>query len=302
MSRQLTLNINTSMNEINVTPAATFTPATSNLDYSVETVSLLTPEGEASGWMANRRTDTKAVLGVCTERYTLVQNSSLIETVETAFADNKLGDFTRKAHVVRDGARVYVQYDFKNQLVKLPKVGDDLGLRLILNNSFDRSCRVSFEMGILRLVCTNGLKTLQEEFSLTQKHSDKLDVSRLVDVVAGAVEGFKESTKVFSRLADRPVKHEQGYAILDNLTKAKVIADRNVDKVKIIWNDPSHREDKSRNLWSLYNAVTQFTSHQVEPTSYELAQRINRGTLVALNKASLVEADFKKLTTAVANN
>lgn len=157
-------------------------------------------------------------------------------------------------------------------------------------------------MGILRLVCTNGLKTLQEEFSLTQKHSDKLDVSRLVDVVAGAVEGFKDSTKLFSRLADRPVKHEQGYAILDNLTKAKVIADRNVDKVKIIWNDPSHREDKSRNLWSLYNAVTQFTSHQVEPTSYELAQRINRGTLVALNKASLVEADFKKLTTAVANN
>ena len=299
----MTLNTNTSlMNEINVTPEAAFIPATSNLDYSVETVSLLTPEGQHSGWMANRRTDTKAVLGVCTERYTLVQNSSLIETVETAFADNKLGDFTRKAHVVRDGARVYVQYDFKNQLVKLPKVGDDLGLRLILNNSFDRSCRVSFEMGILRLVCTNGLKTLQEEFSLTQKHSDKLDVSRLVDVVAGAVEGFKESTKLFTRLADRPVKHEQGYAILDNLTKAKVIADRNVDKVKIIWNDPSHREDKSRNLWSLYNAVTQFTSHQVEPTSYELAQRINRGTLVALNKASLVEADFKKLTTAVANN
>ena len=82
---------------------------------------------------------------------------------------------------------------------------------------------------------------------------------------------------------------------VDNLTKAKVIADRNVDKVKIIWNDPSYREDKNRNLWALYNAVTQFTSHQVEPTSYELAQRINRGTLVALNKASLVEADFKRL-------
>ena len=252
--------------------------------------------------MANRRTDTKAVLGVCTERYTLVQNSSLIETVEAAFADNKLGEFSRKAYVERDGARVYVQYDFKNQLVKLPKVGDELGLRLTLNNSFDRSCRVSFEMGMLRLVCTNGLKSLSNEFCLTQKHSDKLDVSRLVDVVSGAVEGFKDSTSVFSRLAERAIKHDQGYSILDNLTKAKVIADRNVDKVKLIWNDPSHREDKSRNLWSLYNAVTQFTSHQVEPTSYELAQRINRGTLVALNKASLVEADFKKLTTAVANN
>lgn len=300
----MTLNTNTSlMNEINVTPEETsFTPATDKLDYSVETVSLLTPEGQHSGWMANRRTDTKAVLGVCTERYTLVQNSSLIETVEAAFADNKLGEFSRKAYVERDGARVYVQYDFKSQLVKLPKVGDELGLRLTLNNSFDRSCRVSFEMGMLRLVCTNGLKSLSNEFCLTQKHSDKLDVSRLVDVVSGAVEGFKDSTSVFSRLAERAIKHDQGYSILDNLTKAKVIADRNVDKVKLIWNDPSHREDKSRNLWSLYNAVTQFTSHQVEPTSYELAQRINRGTLVALNKASLIEADFKKLTTAVANN
>jgi hypothetical protein len=218
-----------------------------------------------------------------------------MDTVENAFADNKLGEFTRKEYSMRDGARVYVQYDFKNQLVKLPKVGDDLGLRLILNNSFDRTCRVSFEMGILRLVCTNGLKTLQDEFSLTQKHSDKLDVSRLVDVVAGAVEGFKESTSVFSRLADRSIKQDQGHTILDKLTKAKVIADRNTDKIKIIWNDPSHREDKNRSLWSLYNAVTQFTSHQVEPTSYELAQRINRGTLVALNKASLIEAEFKKL-------
>ena len=107
----MTLNTNTSlMNEINVTPEETsFTPATDKLDYSVETVSLLTPEGQHSGWMANRRTDTKAVLGVCTERYTLVQNSSLIETVEAAFADNKWGEFSLMAYVERDGARVYVQ-------------------------------------------------------------------------------------------------------------------------------------------------------------------------------------------------
>lgn len=215
------------------------TSASSRLDYTVETVPLLTPEGKESGWMGNRRTDNKSILGVCTERYTLVQNQSLTDTVEQAFADNKLGEYTRRAYVMREGARVFVQYDFKSQLVKVPKVGDDLGLRLILNNSFDRSCRVSFEMGALRLVCSNGLKTLQDEFSLTQKHSDKLDVSRLVDVVRNAVDGFKDSTKLFARLAERTIKHEQGHSILDSLTKAKVIADRNVDKVKIIWNDPA---------------------------------------------------------------
>lgn len=266
-----------------------------SLDYTVETVKLLTPEGNDSGWLGNRRTDTKQVLGICTDRYALVQNQTLVDTVENAFADNGLGNFERKAHVMRDGARVYVQYDFKNHLVKLPKVGDDLGLRLILNNSFDRSCRVSFEMGVLRLACLNGLKTLQDEYSITQKHSDNLDVAKLVDVVKGSIDAFGKSTEVFGRLAEISINNDQGNSILESLQKRKVIADRNVDKVKILWNGPKRTEDKDRNLWTLYNAITEFTTHQVEPTSYELAQRINKGSLHILHRAALIDSEFNKL-------
>lgn len=265
------------------------------LDYSVETIPLLTPDGQASGWLGNRRTDTKQVLGVCTERYSLVQNKPLIETVENAFADNGLGNFERKSYVMRDGARVYVQYDFKNQLTKLPKVGDDIGMRLTLHNSFDRSCRVSFEMGMLRLVCTNGMKTLGDEYSITQKHSDNLDMAKLVDVIKGSIQGFNRGTEVFARLAERSIANDEGNVILDNLTKRKVIAERNVDKIKILWNGPKRPEDKARNLWNLYNAITEFTTHQIEPTSYELAARINKGSLHALNRATLIEGEFKKL-------
>jgi hypothetical protein len=266
------------------------------LDYSVETVPLLTPDGQATGWLGNRRTDTKQVLGVCTERYSLVQNKPLIETVENAFADNGLGNFERKSYVMRDGARVYVQYDFKNQLTKLPKVGDDIGMRLTLHNSFDRSCRVSFEMGMLRLVCTNGMKTLGDEYSITQKHSDNLDMAKLVDVIKGSIQGFNKGTEVFARLAERSIANDEGNVILDNLTKRKVIAERNVDKIKILWNGPKRPEDKARNLWNLYNAITEFTTHQIEPTSYELAARINKGSLHALNRATLIPGEFNKLT------
>ena len=266
------------------------------LDYSVETVPLLTPDGKNSGWLGNRRTDTQQVLGVCTERYSLVQNKPLIETVENAFADNGLGNFDRKSYVMRDGARVYVQYDFKNQLTKLPKVGDDIGMRLTLHNSFDRSCRVSFEMGMLRLVCTNGMKTLGDEYSITQKHSDNLDMAKLVDVIKGSIQGFNKGTEVFARLAERTIGNDEGNVILDNLTKRKVIAERNVDKIKILWNGPKRPEDKARNLWNLYNAITEFTTHQIEPTSYELAARINKGSLHALNRATLIPSEFNKLT------
>lgn len=268
---------------------------TDTLNYSVETVKLLTPEGNDSGWYGNRRTDTKQVLGICTNRYSLVQNTDLVNTVENAFAENGLGEFDRKAYVMREGARVYVQYDFKNKLIKLPKVGDDLGLRLTLNNSFDRSCRVSFEMGTLRLACTNGLKTLDDEYSITQKHSDNLDMSKLVEVVKGSIQAFNKSAEVFGRLAERNISNEQGNSILDTLQKRKVIAERNVDRVKVLWNAPKRDEDKARNLWTLYNAIAEFTTHQVEATSFELAQRINKGSLHVLNKATLIDSEFQRL-------
>ena len=70
--------------------------------------------------------------------------------------------------------------DFANHQVKMPQVGDTLGMRLILNNSFDRSLRLSLVVAILRLVCTNGMKALGTEFALTKRHSKKTSLDDLI--------------------------------------------------------------------------------------------------------------------------
>jgi hypothetical protein len=121
-------------------------------------------------------------------------------------------------------------------------------------------------------------------------------MAKLVDVIKGSIQGFNKGTEVFARLAERTIGNDEGNVILDNLTKRKVIAERNVDKIKILWNGPKRPEDKARNLWNLYNAITEFTTHQIEPTSYELAARINKGSLHALNRATLIPGEFNKLT------
>ena len=57
-------------------------------------------------------------------------------------------------------------------------------------------------------------------------------------------------------------------------------------EISKIWNNPTHREDNSRNLYSLYNAVTQHLTHEVEDTRFELAERVSQKTLRAFDAAS----------------
>jgi hypothetical protein len=47
----------------------------SDYDFQVETVRLLTPEGNKSSVFLNRRVDNHEELGTCTEHYGLVQNA-----------------------------------------------------------------------------------------------------------------------------------------------------------------------------------------------------------------------------------
>ena len=61
---------------------------TNDYDFTVAQTPLFTLQGEKnkkSGYLANVRQDTGEVLGICTDRYALVQNSDLIDRAESAF-------------------------------------------------------------------------------------------------------------------------------------------------------------------------------------------------------------------------
>ena len=142
---------------------------TSDYDFTVEQVPLFDQQGRRTGFFGNQRTDNGIVLGVTSERYGIQNNAPLIERAEEAFNDQGLGDWEREVVVTGDGQRMRAVYDFKNQIKPREdrKKGDNMGLRLTVQNSFDRSLRVSFAMGVLRLVCTNGMTSLEREQSMT---------------------------------------------------------------------------------------------------------------------------------------
>lgn len=283
--------------------ARTTRPTSDSYDFQVVQEPLFNRGGKAavvgkSPVMGNFRTDTGQCLGTSTEAYAIVQNGDLVEQVEDALGKSELGDFTSQKLVARDGARFYGVYDFPS-MVKPVVLGDGAGMRLTLNNSFDRSTGVDFTLGLMRLICLNGQMTLVADTSVTKKHSHKLTLDFITDAIHSCTLKFEESIKDFGTLAEREITQEQGGLILDNLAIKKVLSESLRDSIQMVWDAPTYKEDEGRNLYNLYNATTQHLTHDVEGGRFEYARRVSHSVLKNLTKARDHEEHFGKLTQRV---
>jgi hypothetical protein len=272
---------------------------TSDYNFTVEQVPLFDEQGRRSGFFGNQRTDTGGILGVTSDRYGIVNHPQLISTAEDAFEAADLGEYDRTVYITGDGARMKAHYDFRNQTRALRRedrqVGDEVGMRLTLQNSFDRSLRVSFALGMLRLVCTNGMTTLENEVSMTKKHSSNVETGFLVEALDKAIAGFDKAVDKVEQLGRKSIEHDQGLTVLGNLVRLGALSDRMSGEIAKVWNDPTYDEDSDRNLYNLYNATTQHLSRNVEDTRSELADRTSRNVFKQLWKGARSENEMAKL-------
>ena len=282
---------------------------TEEFDYRVSTVPTFvkdpnTGEFIRSGAYANQRNDDGKVVGpIVSHRYGLAQNADVIEIGENAMTNAGLSGWERNVCVYGDGERMRVTWDFRDETksvrVEDRKVGDELGLRLSLQNSFNRETKLSLNLGLLRLVCSNGMTALDNEFGLAQKHNSKLNIGMMSNALGRALESFNsgKATEVFSLLADKPVEQAQGLIALQNMVNDKLFSERTRKGIAELWNAPTHGEDSDRNLYNLYNAGTQYLTHSIAENRRELAEKTSRSLLTSLNIAVRDEALFSKLIT-----
>jgi len=262
-------------------------PSSDLYDFDVHQEPLLTTDGKRTGYFGMVRRDTAEpiTLGVCTEQYGVVKNADLIEMVESNLATHdKLSNYTSKKLVVRDGARFYASYDFPDFKTELKPVGkrakgDILGLRLVVNNSYDRSCRVSLSLGFLRLICTNGMTSLSKEFSMTKRHTLAVNLDFVNDALVNAMDSVESSAQIFNKLAQKAINDQQGLDLLTKLEEKEIISGKVREGIEAVWRNPSYEEDSDRNLYNLYNAATQFLTRNVSEERYEYSERVNRDLL-----------------------
>ena len=278
-----------------------------NWNFDVVQERLLRASGGKAPIYANVRTDTDEVLGYSTDRYGIVQNDDLLGRAESAFASRGI-NYERNVYATDNGAKMRAVYDLTGDQfqTKVPQVGDIMGYRLTVQNSFDRTLRVSFALGLMRLVCTNGMQTMQKDVDMVSKHSTKLDLANLItdDALDKALSNLKDAGSVFGRLASVSLDDEQGLNVLQNLTKKKVMSEKVRERVAQLWNnrgDLLRSDNTDPNLYNLYNAVTQHLTDEVEDTRFEYANNISTKVLKAFDRAT-APAQLAKLTKAVPVN
>jgi hypothetical protein len=275
--------------------ARTTRPTTDKYDFPVEMQELYTKDNQKAGFWGTRRTDTGQVLGVTSDKYGLLLNTDLVNAVDEVLTGKGL-DYERKISVARDGATMYGRYEFPNELRKIQKVGDEMGMRITIRNSYDRTSFAGLELGMLRLVCTNGMKAMKRAFGFNQKHSRKLSLDGVSDAIERAITAFDDVGGDFTILSDMKIDDTIGDYVLKNLTSDKILSDKLREEITKVWLNPPFPEDKDRNLYNLYNAVTYHLTHKVESKRFEYADKVNSNVLNRFVKASRNTSDFKKLT------
>ena len=275
--------------------ARTTRPTTEEYDFPVEMQKLYTRDQKPAGFWGTRRTDTGQVLGVTSDKYGLLLNTDLVKTVDEVLTDKGL-EYERQITVARDGATMYGRYEFPNELRKIQKVGDEMGMRITIRNSYDRTSFAGLELGMLRLVCTNGMKAMRRAFGFNQKHSRKLSLDGVSDAIERAIQAFDTVGGDFTKLSEVKIDDTIGDYVLKNLTSDKVLSEKLREEIVKVWLTPPFPEDKNRNLYNLYNAVTYHLTHKVEPTRFEYADKVNANVLNRFVKAANNKVDFGKLT------
>ena len=271
----------------------------SNYDFTVKTVPVFaqnpnTGEFERTGTYCNQKQDDGSIVGpMVSKRYKIADNAEVVSHARNALLGAGLNPDTAEftARGCENDSRWHFQWDWKGETITLPQVGDKLGLRLSVQNSFDRKLKVAFRLGMLRLVCANGMTTLENEFALSKKHNGSLNLGFMGQALGDALDAFspEKAGAVFSRLAKLEITQEQGLTILQNFVEdVSGFSERTRSRVSEIWNAPTHAEDSDRNLYNLYNATTQFLTHDVNPERVEMAEKLNRNVLLTLNNAAEV--------------
>ncbi len=265
-------------------------------DYTVRSVPLYTADGKPANAWGNQRTDNGVIIGVTSDRYGIVQNADFTNAIEKGFREIGLAFTERESIVTRWGARSHIEYEFNTRTAVVAK-GDVVALRIIARNSFDGTSKSSISVGAVRLVCLNGMTSFRQDLSMSVRHTTNVTPQFVVNVLHQAMDEWSELNGVWSSMARVPVSQEQGFTIIDNLTKRGVYAERFAKAVTDVWSRPTYREDEARNIWNLYNAHTQVLTHNYGIQKYEMTQRSGHSIVTSLRNAAFNENEFLSLVT-----
>ena len=208
----------------------------------------------------NFRTDTEAPLGMVKERYQIVQNADLFESLAHALEDaapaRALDGARIKPSVSYGGAQAFADIAFPSlteDLIQARGNATALTFRLLLWNSFDGSSPVRLAAGAIDGFCTNGM--IFGSYDLFGKrHTKGFSQADLENFVGNSFVLFQEKITELRRETFKPIE----------LTQAEDFLKKNFSErrsAQLLERFTVEAVERGATVWALRSALTFYASH-----------------------------------------
>ena len=196
------------------------------------------------------RTDTNQVISIVKDSYKLVRNQELIDRLFRELATLSYAFKIDPRHSFVENAQMRLQIIFPEMLFHDSE--SDIAFGISLSNSYDKTCGVRCEFIGLRKICENGLvlRTILSRFY--GKHTANF-IFELGEKLEEARAFFPDIQERILRLEHLPVTEELVEQVSDKVSKR--LAEQLIQE---------HEIGRLRQ-WQLYNRLTNYVSHELEP-------------------------------------
>lgn len=135
--------------------------------------------------------------------------------------------------------------------------GDNSYPQIILTNSHDGMQAFKFNVGIFRLVCSNGLVVADEEFADFKIRHKGYSFEELRKVVQQAVEDLPNKVEVLNKMRNKILTEEERRELAINamLLRAGVKTLEYDDQTITDILEPKRDADKGNDLWRTFNVI-----------------------------------------------
>jgi len=176
-------------------------------------------------------------------------SKNLAEVSRTLLRDYELE--SSQYGLARDGAQLFGVHTYRNG-------SDSMGLSIGFRNSYDKSMSVGIAIGASVFVCDN--LALTGEIAIARKHTTNVwqDLEELtITTIYRSQHNFHRIVEDAQIMQTQHLSDDDAYRLTGLLYGHGIITPRQIPIVKKEWLNPSHNEFEERNVWSMYNAVTE---------------------------------------------
>ena len=144
-----------------------------------------------------------------------------------------------------------------NDVVINGKDGDTVYPQILLTNSHDGKNSFSFQAGLFRMICENGLVIATKQFENYKIRHMGYDFETLQGVIKDMISNLDLTVESMNKMKETELSKEQTLEFAKQLLETRVAGSKNKFGDEAIADilTPQRKEDKGNGLWEVFNRV-----------------------------------------------